>query len=154
VPDETALLAELRSGERLLWSGRPDPSVLFTRNDAAMIPFSLMWAGFAVFWNVRVWLDGAPWFFRLWGLPFLLVGAYLVVGRFVVRQRRKRRLIYGLTDRRALILKSRHRTQCRASTRRSPRSRWRQPPSPSSRRETGRTSRSSSGINLGSAVCE
>lgn len=44
---------------------------------------------------------------RLWGIPFLLVGLYVIVGRFFVKRSRKRRLEYALTRSRALICDSR-----------------------------------------------
>ena len=97
------LARHLRPGEELLWSGRPDPAVHFTGADAFLIPFTVLWGGFAVVWNVGVNAAGAPVFMRLWGLPFLAVGAYITVGRFVVKQRRKRVTAYGVTPDRVLI---------------------------------------------------
>ena len=43
---------------------------------------------------------------RLWGSPFLLVGFYLVVGRFVVDAWVRHRQRYVVTDRRVLVLRS------------------------------------------------
>lgn len=100
------LLGVLR-GERLLWHGRPDANVRFGRNDVSLIPFTVLWAGFAVFWNVMAWRSGAPVFFRIWGLPFLFAGAYLLVGRFLVKKRRKQRTEYALTATRAIVCDSR-----------------------------------------------
>jgi len=70
-----------------------------------LIPFSLLWGVFAILWNLIVWTNGAPVFFRLWGLPFLLVGLYVTVGRFAVEAFLRRRIVYALTDRRVLILR-------------------------------------------------
>ena len=89
-------------GERLLWWGRPDPSVRFAPADAFLIPFSVLWTGFMVVWEVGASAADAPLLFRLWGVPFLVLGAYFTVGRFVAKARRKRRTVYVLTDRRAI----------------------------------------------------
>lgn len=94
----------LRPGERLLWAGRPDPSVNFAPIDLFLVPFSLLWAGFAVFWEVSAVSMGAPLFFALFGLAFVAVGAYFVVGRFFVKRYRKRQTSYGITDHRALAV--------------------------------------------------
>jgi len=96
------LLSQLR-GEPLLWTGRPDPKVVFARTDLFLVPLTFLWGGFAVVWNVGVWREHAPVFFRLWGVPFLLRGGYLIAGRFFVKRSRNRRLEYGLTRSRALI---------------------------------------------------
>jgi len=93
----------LRPGELLLWSGRPDPDVRFTGADAYLVPFSVMWAGFAVFWESAALSSGAPFFFKLWGIPFVAIGLYIVFGRFIFKKRRKRRTAYGITKQRALI---------------------------------------------------
>jgi hypothetical protein len=52
------------------------------RADALFIPFSLMWAGFAFFWETMAIRGGAPFFFWLWGIPFILIGVWITVGRF------------------------------------------------------------------------
>ena len=93
----------LLSNEFLLWSGRPDPSVRFTKADTFMIPFSIMWGGFAIFWEAGVLRSNAPFFFRLWGVPFVAVGLYFIFGRFAVKRRQKIRTVYGVTAQRALI---------------------------------------------------
>jgi hypothetical protein len=88
----------LGRGERLLWSGEPRRGPMLRPSDAFIIPFSVLWAGFALFWNVSVWASGAPIFFRLWGLPFLAAGAYITVGRFWFDSMRRGRTAYGVTN--------------------------------------------------------
>jgi hypothetical protein len=103
---------ELVSGESLLWSGQPMRKVIFHRQDWFGIPFSLMWGGFAIFWESGVtgfWgfsqhSHPAPGFFALWGVPFVLIGQYLIWGRFLYVDWRKTHTYYGVTDKRVLIL--------------------------------------------------
>ncbi|MDQ2739354.1 MAG: hypothetical protein M3Y35_12250 [Actinomycetota bacterium] len=96
------MLTQLR-GEKVLWAGRPDLAVWFGRADLYLVPFTLVWAGFTVFWNVMAWEGHAPVFFRIWGVPFLVVGIYVVVGRFYVKRNQKQRLEYALTADRAIV---------------------------------------------------
>lgn len=44
----TALTPHLHAGERLIWLGRPKQGLLLRREDAWLIPFSLLW-GFCMF---------------------------------------------------------------------------------------------------------
>ena len=48
--------------------------------------------------------SGAPLFFTLWGIPFVLAGVYLIVGRFFVEAKQRERTYYGVTNERVLIL--------------------------------------------------
>jgi hypothetical protein len=43
---------ELGPGERLLWSGQPRKGLRLRPTDAWVIPFSLIWCAFAVFWEI------------------------------------------------------------------------------------------------------
>jgi hypothetical protein len=101
---ERILSAELGSGERLIWVGRPRTGIRLSGPDVVLIPFSLMWCGFAVFWEQSVLKRGGPGFFALWGIPFVAVGLYLVFGRFIVDAIRRQKTFYGLTPRRAIIV--------------------------------------------------
>jgi hypothetical protein len=103
----------LFTGERILWTGQPRQGLLLSSRDALLIPFSFLWGGFAIFWNAMVWFapfdwtngDSSPWFFRVWGLPFLVIGLYLMVGRFFHDAAIRKHLFYAVTDQRALVLR-------------------------------------------------
>jgi hypothetical protein len=101
----------LLAGERVLWTGRPDPNRLFSANDIFLIPFSLMWGGFALFWEASVVGIGissghaAPSFFLVWGIPFVLIGQYFIWGRFIYKRWDRKRTAYAVTNQRLLALK-------------------------------------------------
>ena len=101
---EQAIARELEPGERLLWSGVPRQGLVLRANDWFLIPLSVLWGGFAIVWTVGAASSRAPVWFWLWGVPFVLVGLYLIFGRFFVSALQRSRTAYGLTDRRLLIV--------------------------------------------------
>lgn len=88
--------------ERLLWNGRPKRGLMLRSTDAFMIPFSIIWFGFSIFW-VSIVAAGGGGAFALFGIPFLAVGLYITVGRFFTDARIRGRTLYALTDQRAII---------------------------------------------------
>ncbi|MBF4607746.1 hypothetical protein [Curtobacterium sp. VKM Ac-1393] len=102
-PQQTAR-EQLRPDEHLYWAGTSDPAKLFTARDGFLVPFSILWCGFAVFWTITATRGGAPFFFPLFGSVFVLMGLHLVFGRFIVKRHRKRTTVYAVTSRRALII--------------------------------------------------
>jgi hypothetical protein len=108
--EESLVNQYLESGEKLLWSGRPRGGLRLRKQDAFMIPFSLLWGGFAIFWEITASAAsskshspvGAV--FPLFGLPFVAVGLYIIFGRFFVDARVRAKTFYGVTNERIIIL--------------------------------------------------
>lgn len=102
---EGLLRPYLRPDERLVWTGAPQRGLVLTGQDVFLIPFSLLWGGFALFWEATVLMSGGPGFMALFGVPFVVIGLFMIFGRFLVDAAIRRRMVYGLTDRRAIVLR-------------------------------------------------
>lgn len=109
---DSILRRELMPGERLLWSGRPQPGKL--KAIFGIWFFAVPWTAFALFWEAMALLPwmasshtplGIQWsfgiVFPLFGLPFIGIGLGMLWMPFKVR-RKAAETIYGLTDRRML----------------------------------------------------
>lgn len=109
-----AVQPELLSGETIVWAGQPNTRVIFHKQDLYMVPFSLLWGGFAIFWEASVsglWESngrpGIPWSFgMLWGIPFVVAGQYFIWGRFLYDAWLKRHTYYALTNRRVIVVQN------------------------------------------------
>jgi hypothetical protein len=121
-PDST-IQSELTPGERIHWVGKPDPSIIFSASDVLAIPFSLMWGGFAIFWEYMAVTatpkaHNAPgafiYIFPLWGIPFVCIGLYMIFGRFFYKVWIKKRTTYAVTDQRILVIMEGFRRQVQA----------------------------------------
>jgi len=92
--------------ETVRWTGEPPTGLLWRTSDFALVPFSLMWGGFALFWESMVISSGAPLVMMLFGVPFVLIGLYLIAGRFVWDANVRARTRYAVTDRAAYVVVS------------------------------------------------
>lgn len=111
------LHARLLQGESIIWTGQPKQGLLFSPRDALLIPFSLIWGGFAIFWEYTVLTmtprmrigaadDAFPIIFPLFGAIFVCAGLFLIFGRFIVDMFIRRRTLYAITNQRVLILRT------------------------------------------------
>jgi hypothetical protein len=97
----------LMPGERIVWSGQPASGLLLSGRDAFLIPFSLLWGGFAISWEwSAAHAPNTPIFFDLWGIPFVLLGLYFIAGRFFVDAWIRKSVRYAVTNQRVLILRT------------------------------------------------
>ncbi len=110
------LQSSLSPNETLLWSGQPRQGLRLRTADVFLIPFSLLWGGFAIVWEVMAIVmffgassaeSSAPLGFRLifplFGIPFVLAGLYFIFGRFWFDRLLRQRTYYGVTNERTLI---------------------------------------------------
>lgn len=100
--DYSAYKQYLVNGEYVLWQGMPEKGNLISRSDIFMIPFSILWCGFAIFWEITAITSGAPFFFALWGIPFVCVGLYIVFGRFIWTAWTRKRTRYVITNKKII----------------------------------------------------
>jgi hypothetical protein len=99
---------DLLRDEKVAWAGQPDPRFRFSGGDIFLVPFSILWGGFALFWEAGVLglLDGQPALNpgALFGVPFVVIGQYFIWGRFLYKAYKSRRTYYAITNQRVLIL--------------------------------------------------
>lgn len=100
------LRPELARDERLLWSGMPRQGLRWRAGDWVALPFTVFWLYMVMFGTSRhgIQTDQPPLYLRPEGIPFVLVGVYMLVGRFLVDWYQRTRTYYGLTDQRVIIL--------------------------------------------------
>ena len=97
-------MEKLSINEQVLWRGAPRQGLMLRAADVVMVPFSLLWGGFAAFWEYSVINSDAPLMFRLWGIPFVLMGLHMIVGRFFLEARQRARTEYMVTNERIVIV--------------------------------------------------
>jgi hypothetical protein len=105
VNENSAFQGKLLPGERILWAGRPRAGLMLTGRDLFLIPFSIAWCAFAVFWTVIAASAPMP-EFALLGVAFVGIGLLFMIGRFFVDAWIRKGIHYAVTDRRVLILKT------------------------------------------------
>lgn len=93
----------MTDGEYILWKGRPEKGNIFTGQEVVMLPFSVIWLAFSVYWEMTALQSGVSWFLVLWGIPFVAVGIYLLVGRFFMTAYLRRRTFYVITNKKIII---------------------------------------------------
>ena len=93
--------------ERVVWSGHPLRGIRFAGRDVVLIPFSLLWGGFAIFWETAVLSrPKAPPIMALFGIPFVAMGLFFIAGRFLLDAWLRGQTAYAITDRRILIVRA------------------------------------------------
>jgi hypothetical protein len=105
MPPPPEITASLDRGERVIWSGRPRQGLMLRGMDAFAIPFALLWTSVPLIAALAALVSPkGDRFALLPTIPFVLIGLYLLVGRFFVDAAQRRHTFYALTDERILIV--------------------------------------------------
>lgn len=91
----------LDPGEKILWQGRPDDSFFVAPGQIILGTFSLLFAGFALFWMIMASQGGG--LFWTVGLIHFSIGLWITFKTFYGPTLRRRHTWYTLTDKRAFI---------------------------------------------------
>lgn len=107
---QAAVQPELTEGEVILWAGRPLQETVFHWKDLFLLPFGVISSAGSLLslsaaFGFSNWdpSDAIP---LLGGLVFLVVGQYLIWGRFVIALWKKRRTFYAVTTQRVIVVQN------------------------------------------------
>ena len=87
--------------EFILWKGQPERGSLLSKMDIFLIPFSILWASFVLMAVTSVLSEGDP-FTMLFLIPFVCVGFYITVGRFIHASVRRKQTRYVITNKKII----------------------------------------------------
>lgn len=88
----------LTNGEQILWQGKPGSGNLIGKYDSILIPASILWCGFAIFWEIDAIVNFGDLSLIVPGIFFVLIGLYLVFGRFLYTSYMRERTSYVITN--------------------------------------------------------
>ncbi|MCR5799269.1 MAG: hypothetical protein K6G69_04265 [Lachnospiraceae bacterium] len=96
----------MRLDEFEMWTGKPEPGKLLSKEDAYLIPFSVVWAGFAIFWTIGAIVASGSAGVALYGMVFVAIGLYMSIGRLIVKAYKNSNTFYVITNQRIIINES------------------------------------------------
>lgn len=100
IPED--LRHELRADETPQWIGYPIPKQYAIQEGLKLFLFGIPWTAFVIFWESQA-MKSENLVLQLWGIPFILVGLYLLANP-LLEYWRALRTIYVVTNQRVLIL--------------------------------------------------
>lgn len=93
--------------DQLYWAAQPKQGLLlFHKEEGCLSLFFGFIFLFPLAWEILAIQSGAGWLFMLWGIPFVGIGGYLFLGRFIHDAWYRRRGYYGLPETKLYILRS------------------------------------------------
>ena len=96
---------QLRSGETVVWVERPTP-LARTKSRIVWFLFGIPFFGFAIYWTAEAGEFSSDNYFPLFGIPFLVAGACLLLSPAWSYVEAKKWLYYAITDQRLMIIRT------------------------------------------------
>jgi hypothetical protein len=109
-PDRPLIQPHLLPGERLHWTGRPQRGLVPRRSDLLLVPLGVLaaWLGYTSLFSRDDALS------KVRDVLVLILGCQIIVGRLLREVWLRRRLVYAVTDRRVLMLRTGKRAKLRS----------------------------------------
>ena len=102
--DAAAILtSQLRDGEQIVWIDRPIP-LAYAKSKIGKGLFGIPFFAFSVFWLIKAAQSGEP-LMALFGVPFVAVGAWLILSPIWAYRSAQKWLIYAITNQRLIIFR-------------------------------------------------
>lgn len=95
------LSTHLETNEQLIWAGIPKQGIIFQVYDRFMIPFSVVWCGIIAVW--MIFTINSNTVFAFFGIPFVIIGLFMLFGRFFLSSYVRSKTFYGVTNKRIII---------------------------------------------------
>lgn len=92
----------LNKNEKILWEGKPNFGP-FVAKSLIAVPFGFLFLMFSLFWTGMTVVSGAPFFFSLFGSPFILLGLLIMIEPPLYALLVYQYVYYVITDKRVLI---------------------------------------------------
>jgi hypothetical protein len=106
--EQQIIKSEISSSEQLLWFGRPRQGLIFRSSDIWGIPLTLLYLCFLAALSHHLWSTASEEFIDLYIIVlagvFIIFGLYLVIGRFFVDLLQRKKISYGITNERIVIV--------------------------------------------------
>jgi hypothetical protein len=100
IDPRSEIIDQVQGDEKLLWADKPVRGIKFRSTDIFITLFSILWLSFSVFWVYMA--SEANIIFALFGTPFILIGIYLLIGRYFFDALSRKNTVYGLTNKRII----------------------------------------------------
>lgn len=93
----------LVNNEYILWKGKPEKGNIFSRRDIITTLFGIAWLSFSLFWEFTVLKSSGSIFFAFFGIPFVCIGIYLVLGKHLQTVLLRNKTFYVITNKKILV---------------------------------------------------
>lgn len=93
----------LTGDEYILWKGKPEKGGSFSPQNIGLLVFSIFWLGFSLFWESAIFSSDAPFIMKLFGLPFIAIGVYLLYNSLFRSKALRNKTFYVVTNKKLII---------------------------------------------------
>jgi len=93
----------LKEEETIIWTGNPKKNEFNSTYVFICIIGGLILLTFASIWNIAVWSNNSPTFFRVFGILFLFIGAFGGIIHILLHKFRRSKKFYAISNKRIYI---------------------------------------------------